>query len=477
MLPEAVLQEIEHLELALAALDAQRQALGDAVVDTAQAPIRERLLALQHQPAEKQRKRATVLFADISGFTAATEDQDAEDVADAINALWDLVDRAIVAQGGVIDKHIGDAVMALWGAGSTQEDDPERAVLAALKIQQDIQQAGLRTLAGKRFAMRIAVHTGPVFLGAVGTTGEYTALGDTVNTANRLQLAAPVGGVLISHEMYQLVRGLFEVQPLEAIEARGKSDLLQAYLVQGVKPRSFRQHRRGLEGIETRMVGRDAELDSLQAAFQRTVQQGRSQFITVIGDAGIGKSRLLYEFEYWLEQLPEEIGYFKGRAGPQMQQLPYALLRDLLIFRFQLQENEPAAAARQKVEQGLGAVLGMDEDGLMRAHFIAQLLGFDFSASPHLQGVLDGRQLRDRALRYLGEFFQAFAKQGPLVIFLEDVHWGYDSSLAALDGLAKAVEALPVLFVALARPSLLERHPQWGTGLSAQARMALEPVS
>ncbi len=474
---EPVSPEIEHLNLALAALDGQRQVLGDAVVDAAQAPIRERLRVLQQKPIEQQRKQVTVLFADVSGFTAAVEDQDAEDVADAVNTLWALVDHTILAQGGVIDKHIGDAVMALWGTNSSQEDDPERAVLAALTIQQQIEETGPKWLAGKRFAMRIAIHTGPVFLGVVGTTGEYTALGDTVNTANRLQMAAPVGGVLISHETFQLVRGLFEVVQVETIDARGKSTPLQAYQVLRAKPRTFRQLRRGLEGIETRMVGRDVELRSLQEAYRRTFQEKRSQLVTVIGDAGIGKSRLLYEFEYWLERLPEKIWYFKGRASPQMQRLPYALLRDLLVFRFKLQENETAAVAYQKVEQGLGGVLGMDENGLMRAHFIAQLLGFDFSASPHLQGVLDGRQLRDRALRYLGEFFRAHAEQGPAIIFLEDVHWADDSSLAAIEGLAHAVDDLPVLMVALARPSLFERHPQWGNNLPAQISLALEPLT
>jgi class 3 adenylate cyclase len=293
--------------LALAALDAQRPALGDAVVEAAQAPIRERLRALQQKPAEQQRKQVTVLFADVSGFTAAVENKDAEDVAEAVNALWALVDRVIVAHGGVIDKHMGDAVMALWGGVSAQEDDPERAVLAALKIQQEIQEAGLRAPAGVCFAMRIAVHSGPVFLGAVGTTGEYTALGDTINTVSRLQLAAPVGGVLVSHETYRLVIGLFDMQPVEAIEAKGKSGPLQAYQVYGVEPRTFRQRRRGLEGIVTRMVGRDVELGFLQAAFHRTVQESSVQLVTVIGEAGIGKSRLLYEFEHWLEKLPEEI--------------------------------------------------------------------------------------------------------------------------------------------------------------------------
>jgi len=469
--------EIGHLNLALAALDGQRQVLGDAVVDAAQAPIRERLRALQQKPVEQQRKQVTVLFADISGFTAAVEAQDAEDVAEAVNALWALVDRAILAHGGAIDKHIGDAVMALWGTSSTQEDDPERAVLAALNIQQQIQETGLKLLAGQRFAMRIAIHTGPVFLGMVGTTGEYTALGDTVNTASRLQMAAPVGGVLISHETLQLVRGLFDVVPVDTIDARGKSAPLQAYQVLGAKPRTFRQVRRGLEGIETCMVGRDAELGFLQEAYRRSAQEKCAQLVTVIGDAGIGKSRLLYEFERWLEQLSEEIWYFKGRASPQMQRLPYALLRDLLVFRFQLQENETAAVAYQKIEQGLGSVLGMDESGLMRAHFIAQLLGFDFSASPHLQGVLDGRQLRDRALRYLGEFFRAHAEQGPAIIFLEDVHWADDSSLAAIEGLAGAVGDLPVLIVALARPSLFERHTQWANHLPAQIRLMLEPLT
>jgi class 3 adenylate cyclase len=204
--------EIDQLKTGMAALEAQRAILGDAIVDSALGPMREKLAALEAQSrADQQRKQATVLFADVSGFTAMSETMDAEEVAGVMNDLWAAVDRAITEQGGHIDKHIGDAVMALWGADTAREDDPERAVRAALAMQAAI--GFFCETRGAALAMRIGINTGPVVLGAVGTTGEFTAMGDAVNLASRLEHAAPVGGVLIGHDTYRLVRGIFDVEP------------------------------------------------------------------------------------------------------------------------------------------------------------------------------------------------------------------------------------------------------------------------
>ncbi|NBD36339.1 MAG: adenylate/guanylate cyclase domain-containing protein, partial [Chloroflexi bacterium] len=213
------MSERENLQKAIAALEAQRDTLGDAVVDTALAPLRQRLTALDGQ----QRKQATVLFADLAGFTALSETLDAEVVSDLINALWERIDGVIRNHGGAIDKHIGDAVMALWGVAETREDDPERAIRAALAMQAEIRDfVATRNLASLQ--MRVGINTGTVLLGAVGTTGEFSAIGDAVNVAARLEEAAPLGHVLISHDTYRHVRGIFEVQPQDALVAPGKAE-------------------------------------------------------------------------------------------------------------------------------------------------------------------------------------------------------------------------------------------------------------
>ena len=478
--------DLDHLEQAVAALEAQRAVLGDAVVEAGLAPMRERLEALRRQSAagQQRRRQVTVLFADISGFTVMSETTDAEDVTETINALWRLLDKVILDLGGLIDKHIGDAVMALWGVSDAREDDAERAVRAALEMQQALQTSGLQ-LNGAPLRMRIGLHTGPVFLSAVGLTGEYTAMGDTVNTSSRLQHVAPVGEVIISQSVYLQVRGIFDVRPLPPIYLEGKAEPLPAYVVKSARHRSFRMDTRGLEGLRTRMVGREADLNYLQTASAGLLQNGKHRMVTIVGEAGIGKSRLLYEFENWLELQPERFRYFKGRASPEMQSQPYALIRDLLADRFGIQESDPVIEMRHKMEQGLA------ESGLqparrsnpapatsnMRAHFIGQLLGYNFSDSPYLQGALDAQQLRDRALLYLTEFFQANAEARPTLVLLEDIHWADSRSLTVAGNLAQALPDQPLFIVCLTRPSLFDRHPQWTEAQPFHTRLTLDPLS
>ncbi len=221
--------------------------LGDEMVDAALGPMREKLAALQAQAQpEKQRKLATVLFADVSGFTALSETLDAEVVAGVMNDLWLVIDRAITDHGGHIDKHIGDAVMALWGADGAREDDPEMAVRAALAMQAAV--ASFCQTHQIPLSLRIGVNTGPVLLGIMGTTGEVTAMGDAVNLASRLEHAAPVDGVLISHDTYRHVRGIFDVREQEPLTVKGKAERVQTYVVERAKPRAFRLHTRGVEG-------------------------------------------------------------------------------------------------------------------------------------------------------------------------------------------------------------------------------------
>jgi len=160
--------------------------------------------------------------------------------------------------------------------------------------------------------LHIGIHTGPVLLGKVGTTGEFSAVGDTVNLASCLEGAAPTGRVLISHDTYRHVRGIFDVLPQEPIRVKGKIKPVQTYLVQQAKPRAFRMVVRGVEGIETHMVGRDAELLTLQNIFRDVMEDGEMRIVTIVGDAGVGKSRLLYEFEKWIGLLPGETSRFQG---------------------------------------------------------------------------------------------------------------------------------------------------------------------
>jgi class 3 adenylate cyclase len=390
------MNELEQLEQTITALEAQRAILGNEVVDTALGPLREKLatLRLKQNPEAQQRKLITVLFADVSGFTSMSEQLDHEEVSEIINALWSRLDKTILEHGGFIDKHIGDAVMALFGAPTAREDDTERAIRAALGMQAEIKiwkaafseaKPALHGLV-QNIQMRIGINTGPALLGTVGSTGEYTAIGDAVNLASRLEHAAPVGGVLISQDTYRHVRGIFEVTPLDPLQVKGKSEPVQVYVVNARRPRSFRITSRGVEGIETRTIGREAEMEKMKAAMQSVMASGRIYLVSIVAEAGTGKSRLLYEFIKWLEEQHYSVNLFKGRATPEMYHTPYALVRNLLATSFEIQDSDLPAVVREKLEHGIWASAGNAQEAGAHAAFIGHLLGYDYADDPHLAG-------------------------------------------------------------------------------------------
>jgi ABC-type oligopeptide transport system substrate-binding subunit len=307
---------------------------------------------------------------------------------------------------------------------------------------------------------------------------EYTAMGDAINLAARMEQSAPPGGILITHDTYRHVRGVFDVLRQEPLVVKGRREPVQTYLVEQAKPRAFRKPMRGVEGIETRMIGRQAELSRLQEAFYTAMEDREPQMATIVGDAGVGKSRLLHEFDIWAEALAEQYYFFKGRALQEMQRLPYSLIRDLFAFRFLIEDTDPLPVAREKLEQGVTIAPGDGEESQMRAHFIGHLVGFEIGESSHLAGVLDDpKQLHDRALTCMADYFKALAAQLPVLILLEDLHWADDSSLDVLNHLALALTDQPVMIVCAARPALFERRPHWGEGQAFHRKLTLEPLT
>ncbi len=432
---------------------------------------------------EGERRIVTILFSDIKGSTAMAENMDPEDVMDLMEGAFDVLIEPVYRYEGTLARLMGDAILAFFGAPIAHEDDPERAVRAALEIVEGAKAYAAR-LERERgisgFNVRVGINTGLVVVGEVGSDlrVEYTAMGDAINLAARMEQHAPVGGILISHNTYRHVRGVFDVRPLAPLKVKGKVERIQTYLIEGAKPRAFRKGMRGVEGIETRMIGRETELRLLQEALSKAMEEGQRQMLTVIGEAGVGKSRLLYEFENWIELTPERTHYFKARASREMQKSPYALIRELFTFHFQISESDRASAAREKIERGIGEILATDPQSQMKAHFIGQLIGLDFSASPHLQGLLDDpKQLRDRAITYMSEFFQAVTASSPTVFFLEDFHWSDHSSIDVINHLASTITDQPLLIVCLARPTLFERRPGWGEELGYHHLLQLQRLS
>jgi predicted ATPase/class 3 adenylate cyclase len=478
--------EIERLQAAIIALEGQRQVLGDEIVDTSLGALREKLGALETAARPEQRKLATILFADIVGSTRLSQQiGDPEKMLEVIDGALRRLALPVAAAGGRVLRFMGDGFLAAFGLPQAHEDDAERAVRAGLAILQAANEyaaviAETHGVAG--FAVRVGVNTGQIASGGFSEAAN-TIMGLDVNLAARLESAAPPGGLLISHFTYRQVRGLFDVTPLEPIEVKGFPEPVKVYLVRQIKPHTFRMATRGIEGVETRMIGREAEFGRLKAAFTSLIGEGATQVVTVIGEAGVGKSRLVYEFENWVEVRPERVYYFKGRATANRRTVALGLFRDLFAFRFGILESDAAAVALDKFRDGIMTARGPDGERLSEAQadIIGHWLGFDFSDSPSVANLLGSPQFGATARVYLLTYFRALAQSQPTVIFLEDIHWADARSLELVRWLALALEEatgtrVPLLLVCLARPALYEEVTDWDANMPRIQRIDLTPL-
>jgi class 3 adenylate cyclase/tetratricopeptide (TPR) repeat protein len=473
------MNERQKLEQAITTQESFRGTVDDTIIDLTIAVLYEKLDQLE-PPPQQQRKQMSILFADIVDSTGLIHDLDPEENLEIIDHALKRLSAPVEQHGGHVTRYMGDGFKAVFGKPVAHENDPEMAIKAGLSIL-EVARTYADELAARRditdFQMRVGINTGWVATGGE-TEAEDTVVGPAVNLAERVQSAAPPGGLLISHNTYIQVRGLFYVDPLPKIEVKGFDEPVQVYLVESVRPRTFWTRTPVFVGVETRMVGRETELGDLQSALQDLFQRDQGGMITISGEAGVGKSRLLYEFESWVHLIPEYVFFFKGRGRQETQRQPYSLLRDLFTIRFQIQENDRLTEVHEKLETGFGEIFGLDEHGMRKAHIIAQLLGFDFSTSPQLHGLLKNpQQLSERGLLYLEEFFQTTSDIDPVLIFMEDIHWADDSSLHVVDRLSLMTPEKRLLVVCVTRNRLFERRPDWGRAWSAHTRLALEPLS
>ncbi len=467
-------QEIEQLNAAIAALQAQRELIGPALTEAALAPLLARLEEVAAasgacdaaKAAGQSRRQVTVLFLDIVGSTNLSEGLDPEDVHSIMDEALEQFTRIVGAHGGRVLKYAGDSLLAVFGAEEVREDDAERAVSAGLDLLVEGQHQGQLVtdrFARSGFAVRIGLHTGGVLLGG-GVDAQSSVRGFTVNVAARMEQTAPPGALRISHDTYRQVRGVFDVLPQPPLKVKGVSLPMTTYLVLRRKPRAFRVATRGIDGVETRMVGRDAELEQLQAAFKRLYTQRRLSVITVVADAGLGKSRLLYEFENWAEARPEAFYFFHGRAHPLTQSQPYGLLRDILARRFQIADGETMLRAKQQFEQGIVPLFLADDGAEMaqaHAHLLGHLVGLDFSESRHIQGIQDdAKQIRNRGFHTAAQVFRRVCAEdrAPVLLLIDDLNWADNGSLDFLNYLVQVNRDLPMLILTLTRPTLLHRR-------------------
>ncbi|HEV7575851.1 MAG TPA: adenylate/guanylate cyclase domain-containing protein [Caldimonas sp.] len=471
----------EQIESAISALEAQRAILGDAVVAMAVAPLKDKLAARhKREGAVQQLKTATVLFMDVVGSTQLSQRLDPEDVHAVMDSALERLTAIVRAHQGRVLQYAGDSLLAAFGADQALEDDAERAVRAGLAILAEA--APLAAGFGARygldgFDLRVGIHTGPVLLGG-GIDADGSIRGITVNIAARMEQTAPAGSLRISHETYRHVRGVFDVEPQAPIEIKGITGPVRSYLVARAKPRAFRMANRGLEGIETQMVGRDAELVRVGEAFQGACEDKSLRQVTIVGEPGIGKSRLGLEFTHWLEMQREPVRFFQGRPQPYGNNVPYGLLRDLLAWRFEILESDPQSVARDKLATGLGAVLG--DRAAEYTALIGALIGFDYGSDTHIAAIAsEARQIRDRAFHGLASYFRALHRDAgtPIVLLLDDLHWADEGSLDFVNHLVKSCGDLPIFLLCLTRSTLYERRPLWGSGRSDHLRIDLAPLS
>jgi serine/threonine protein kinase len=428
-------------------------------------------------PSE-QNKNITALYANSSEYSEIIDEiLGGEESRKAVRALWESAEVVVDEYGGLITSSTDDTMLAIWGADATREDDAERAVRAALAIRNSLIEAMQdlidEDLDEEPLPLDIGINTGIALLSPMDDGRQVTASGATIGLTNRLMQQAR-GAILITHETYTQVRGVFDVEPDTPLRMRRSRRSIMTYRVMVIKPRAFHLHSRGIEGVETQMVGRDAELKSLQNAFLDAVEEEGTQMVSVISEPGLGKSRLLYEFSNWAELRPERYWILRGRPTPEMTGRPYSLLRDIISFRYEILDSDESHVVRDKLEEGLRKQIGPNEE---MAHLLGHLAGFEFDDSPFIQGLQgDPQQLTNRAKKLFEEWLIDLAEVNPVVIELEDLHFSDDATLDLFSGFVSNNEESRVLLVCLARPELYERRARWGVGLPFHLRIDLRPL-
>jgi class 3 adenylate cyclase len=406
-----------------------------------------------------ERKPVTALFADVVGSTALAERLDPEDWTAIMNEAFDEMSKAVFRYEGTIAQLQGDAMVAFFGAPVAHEDDPDRAVRAALDMVAAIDEFArqLKATDGIDFRIRAGINSGPVVVGNVGTDlrYEYTALGDAMNVAARMQAAAEPGSVLISASTRRLVADAFETEDLGKIELKGKAEPVHAYRV--LAPKAVPLRTRGLEraGLESPMVGRESQLETLQSLYG-VVQAGRSRVAFLVGEPGIGKSRLLAEFRRWLtdEGQANAAGdvsptWLEGRCVSYGRNLPYHLLLDLVRFTLQIPFAGSETEARAALDRRLADYLG--DDAADSAPYLAHLLALPLRPDEADRALIDPEVMQGRYVAAIHRLLRELSSRGPVVLVCEDLHWADPASIALVSQLLPLAAQLPVFFIAALR--------------------------
>lgn len=479
------LSESAQLEQSIAALETQRALLGDAVVDPLIAAAREKLAALATAPPPRAKtgplpatvgklgrsrpsalqgrnKQVTVIIADVKGSTPLLEQLGTEDWVKLMNRVFQILETEIYRYGGEVDQFRGDGLVAFFGATVVHEDDPERAVLAGLAMQSAIQRfaAALRRQRDLDLQLRLGINTGPVIVANVGDRRQHsedTAMGEAITLAARLEAAAEPGSVLVSEATYRLAQAQFTWQSLGSLQLKGIQTPLTVYRPLAVQ--SAGSKLRGIAGLTAPLIGREAEAAQLRDALAH-LQQGAGRIVTLIGDAGLGKSRLIAEvYAAAIRPLPEAARprWVEGRCRSYGASMAYLLWLDVLRGLLGVTpEDAPAhilARLREHVAQFSPADLRYPERLENLCRYLAHLLSLPLESEADItMAELAGERFKRGAFRAIETFLEGLARRRPLVIVCEDLHWADPTSLELLERLFGLTERAPLLFICLLRP-------------------------
>ncbi len=409
----------------------------------------------------EERKVVSVLFCDLVGFTAASEAADPEDVRARIRPYHASLRAELERYGGTVEKFIGDAVMAVFGAPVAHEDDPERAVRAGLRVLEAIAELNDRdpTL---NLQVRVGIDTGEavVSLHARPELGEGMVAGDVVNTAARIQAAAPVDGVAVSEETFRQTGRMFVYEPLPPVGTKGKSEPVPLY--RAVEARE----RFGADLIrtqETLFVGREVEKTLLQGLFDRCARDSAFELATLVGEPGVGKSRLCAELFQYVDERSELVRWRQGRCLPYGEGITFWALGEIVKSHAGVFDSDSAEAAAAKLDQVLPEAADRD---WLRARLLP-LLGIDSGQSAS----------REESFSAWRRFVEGMAADGAAVVVVEDLHWADEALLDFLSYLAEWAGGVALFLLCTARPELFERHLSWGAGLRNAHTINLAPLS
>jgi class 3 adenylate cyclase/tetratricopeptide (TPR) repeat protein len=423
----------------------------------------------------EERRNASVLFADLSGYTALAERLDPEVTKSLVDHALGRLSREVVEHGGRVDKYIGDNVMAVFGAPVAHEDDPERAVRAGLAMQAAMSEinAEIGTRAASsdvEMELRVGVNSGAVIAGRSGD--QYTVIGDTVNVAARLQAAGRPGEVTVGPATRRLTATAIEYRELEPLTLKGKSQPMPAWeavevVDEASRPRSGRP--------VAPLIGRDEELALLLSLFDRALRESRPHLVTVFGQAGVGKSRLLSELATALRRRGERVDTLIGRSPAYGTATTYSALGEIISERFALSAGDAPDAVVDKLTAGIAGLTHGDQeaDAARTAAQVARVLGIDSRGDGDEE--VD-EQVRDRIFAAVRFLLQLIAENAPVVIAIEDIHWADEGMLDLIEHVAGSGQG-PILIVCLARDELLDRRPSWGSGRRNATTISLDALS